>query len=98
MKISAREKALLEHYVLATITAAVAIYQTGNHNIKDIVWAALVGVIGPVIARINPKSLVNQTLPVTEKEAKPVAPVEAVAPVTPVVTPVIPPVVPTETK
>ena len=64
MKISAREKALFEHYIIATATAAVAIYQTGNHNLKHVVWAALVGVVGPVLARINPNSLLNKEVPV----------------------------------
>lgn len=64
MKISAREKALFEHYAIATLTAAIAIYQTGNHNLKQVLWAALVGVVGPVLARINPNSLVNKKVPV----------------------------------
>jgi hypothetical protein len=63
MKISSREKALIEHYIYATIAAAVGIYQTGNHNLKHVAWAALVGVLGPIVARINPKSLFNKTLP-----------------------------------
>ena len=45
-------------------TAAIAIYQTGNHNLKQVLWAALVGVVGPVLARINPNSLVNKKVPV----------------------------------
>ena len=56
MKISSREKALFEHYILATIASGVAIYQTGNHHLKAVAWAALVGVVGPLLARINPNS------------------------------------------
>ena len=77
MKISSREKALFEHYILATLASGVAIYQTGNHHLKDVAWAALVGVVGPLLARINPNSLVNKALPVVHT---PVVP--AVAPTT----------------
>jgi hypothetical protein len=75
MKISSREKALVEHYLYATIAAGVAIYQTGNHNLKHVAWAALVGVLGPVVARINPYSLFNKTLPPVDHKIVPSAPV-----------------------
>ena len=42
-------KAIVEHYIIATLVAAVAIWQTGNHNIKHVAWAALVGVLAPVV-------------------------------------------------
>jgi hypothetical protein len=51
--------ALIEHYLYAVAASAVAIYQGGNHDVKKVAWAAVVGVIGPVIAAINPKSLAN---------------------------------------
>ena len=50
---------LVEHYAYATLAAGLAIWQSGNHNIKEVAWAALIGVLGPVIAHFNPKSLVN---------------------------------------
>jgi len=59
MHLPQSEKALVEHYVYATAAAAVAIYQTGNHNLKHVLWAALVGVVGPVVARFNPRSTVT---------------------------------------
>ena len=40
---------LVEHYLYATAAAGVAIYQGGNHDIKKVAWAALVGVLGPVL-------------------------------------------------
>ena len=46
---TAKTKALVEHYVYATAAAGVAIWQTGNHDTKKVIWAALVGVIGPVL-------------------------------------------------
>ena len=49
MKITQSEKSLVEHYVYATAASAVAIWQTGNHNFKHVIWAALIGVIGPVL-------------------------------------------------
>lgn len=48
MKITDKTKVLVEHYLIAVGTAAVAIYQGGNHDIKKVAWAALVGVLGPV--------------------------------------------------
>ena len=44
-----KTKALVEHYFYATAAAAVAIWQTGNHDLKKVAWAALVGVLGPVL-------------------------------------------------
>jgi len=46
---NAKTKALFEHYVISTIVAAVAIWQGGNHHLKQVAWAALVGVFGPVL-------------------------------------------------
>ena len=45
---NAKTETLVEHYVIAVATAGVAIYQGGNHDIKKVAWAALVGVLGPV--------------------------------------------------
>jgi hypothetical protein len=56
---SKRVISLVEHYAYATFAAGLAIWQSGNHNIKEVAWAALIGVLGPVIAHFNPKSLVN---------------------------------------
>ena len=47
MKFNAK---LVEHYLVSLGVAAVAIWQTGNHNIKHVAWAALVAVLGPVAA------------------------------------------------
>ena len=41
-------KTIVEHYITSVGVAAVAIYQTGNHNIKHVAWGALVAVLGPV--------------------------------------------------
>ena len=46
---NAKTKAQVEHYAYAVIVAGVAIYQTGNHDIKKVAIAALVGVLGPVV-------------------------------------------------
>ena len=60
MKIDSKKLiSLAEHYAYATLAAGLAIWQSGNHNIKEVAWAALIGVLGPVIAHFNPKSLVN---------------------------------------
>jgi len=59
MKITNSEKALVEHYVYATAASAVAIWQTGNHSIKHVAWAAIIGVVGPLLAKFNPKGVVT---------------------------------------
>lgn len=61
MKITNSEKTLVEHYVYATVTAGVILWQRGgvaNHNLKHVAFAALYGVIGPVLAKINPRGIV----------------------------------------
>jgi hypothetical protein len=40
---------LAKHYVYALIVAGVAIYQTGNHDIKKVAYAALIAVGEPVV-------------------------------------------------
>jgi hypothetical protein len=60
MKLTNGHKALIEQYLLATVTAGIAIYQGGNHDFKKVIWSAVIGVFGPIIAKINPKSAVNK--------------------------------------
>jgi hypothetical protein len=45
MKISTK---ILEHYLAALLVAGVSIWQTGNHHLKSVAWAAIVAVLGPV--------------------------------------------------
>ena len=60
-KITPKEKALLEHYGYGIIAAGYGSYEYNRHiTIKDLVIAALVGgLLAPLLARVNPKSLVN---------------------------------------
>ena len=58
MKITQSERSLVEHYVYATVASAVAIWQTGNHSIKHVAWSALIGTVGPLLAKFNPKGVV----------------------------------------
>ena len=61
MRITNSEKTLVEHYVYSTIAAGVILWQRGgaaNHNLKHVAFAAIYGVIGPVLAKINPRSSV----------------------------------------
>ena len=51
-----KTKLLVEHYLYATAAAAIAIYQGGNHDVKKVAWAALVGVIGPVLKAVVDKA------------------------------------------
>ena len=55
MNLSPKNKALIEHYLYAVVASGVAIYQTGNHDIKKVAWAALVGVLGPVLKGVVDK-------------------------------------------
>ena len=60
IKISASQKALLEHYGYGIIAAGYATFQTGHRSVKEVVVGALVGgLLVPILAKINPKSLVN---------------------------------------
>lgn len=61
MRITNSEKTLVEHYIYTTVGAAVILWERGgsqNHNLKHVSYAAIYGVIGPVLAKINPRSLV----------------------------------------
>lgn len=60
IKITATQKALLEHYGYGVIAAGYATFQTGHRTAKEVVIGAFVGgLIVPILAKINPKSLVN---------------------------------------
>jgi hypothetical protein len=60
IKISASQKALLEHYGYGVIAAGYATFQTGHRSVKEVVVGAFVGgLLVPILAKINPKSLVN---------------------------------------
>jgi hypothetical protein len=41
-------KAIVEHYLIALGVSAIAIWQTGNHDLKKVAWAAAVAVLGPI--------------------------------------------------
>ena len=61
MRITNSEKTLVEHYVYSTVAAGVILWQRGgvaNHNLKHVAFAAIYGVIGPVLAKVNPRGLV----------------------------------------
>lgn len=47
---NAKTKVLVEHYLIAVVASAIAIYKTqpaGHHDFKGIAWSAVVGVFGP---------------------------------------------------
>jgi hypothetical protein len=60
MKITKSQRLLVEHYLYATVVSAVAIYQGGNHSFKKVAFAAVLGILGPVLAKINTKSVVSE--------------------------------------
>ena len=79
MHITQSEKSLVEHYVYATAAAAVAIWQTGNHSIKHVAFAAIVGVVGPLVAKFNPKGTVSELAKKEHLDAATTAALTAVA-------------------
>lgn len=57
--------ALAEHYLYGTAGTAVGIVGVtlktpGHHDYKSILWALAAGIVVPVIAKLNPNSLVNK--------------------------------------
>ena len=82
MRITNSEKALVEHYVYATATAAVILWQRGgaaNHNLKHVAFAAIYGVIGPVLARVNTRGIVSKLAKQEHLDAATTAALTAVA-------------------
>jgi len=78
IKITAKQKALIEHYGYGVLAAGYATYSFPGkiHTVKEIVIGGLVGgLVVPVLAKVNPKSLVNGI----SKETG--APVELVEPI-----------------
>jgi uncharacterized membrane protein YkvI len=60
--LSAKNKALIEHYAYGVLAAGYATYSFPGkiHTAKEIVIGGLVGgLFVPILAKINPKSLVN---------------------------------------
>jgi len=77
LKITAKEKALVEHYAYGIAAAAFAAHEIYPHaSLKDLAAKALVGgLLAPILARVNPKSLVNQIDAVTGAPATLTAPI-----------------------
>jgi hypothetical protein len=60
INISASNKALIEHYGYGVIAAGYATFQTGHRTVKEVIVGAFVGgLLVPILAKVNPKSLVN---------------------------------------
>jgi hypothetical protein len=78
IKISAKQKALIEHYGYGVLAAGYATYSFPGkvHTVKEIVIGGLVGgLLVPVLAKVNPKSLVNAISKETGAPAELVAPI-----------------------
>jgi len=77
VKITAKEKALIEHYFYGILSAGFAaheIYPTDSW--KNVAAKALIGgLVAPILARLNPKSLVNSIDNATGAPAAITAPV-----------------------
>lgn len=47
-------KAMIESYIRTAISAAVAVWMTGNHDWKALATAAASAVLGPLMRALNP--------------------------------------------
>jgi hypothetical protein len=76
LNLTLKEKSLIEHYGYGVIAAGYAAYQIKpNDAIKQLAIEALVGgLLVPILARLNPKSLVNT---ITKETGAPAPLVEA---------------------
>jgi len=79
--VTAKEKALAEHYVYGILAAGLAAHQLAPHDaLKVLAIKALVaGLVAPILARVNPKSLVNQIDAATGAPATLTAPIVTAA-------------------
>jgi hypothetical protein len=52
---NAKHKAILASYGRTFIAAVIAVYATGNQDLRSILIAGVAAVVGPAIRAINPK-------------------------------------------
>jgi hypothetical protein len=52
---NAKHKAILASYGRTFIAAVIAVYSTGNQDLRSILIAGVAAVVGPAIRAINPK-------------------------------------------
>jgi hypothetical protein len=78
-KFTRSEEVLIEHYVYTTATAAVVLWHEGHHNIHTVLWAALLGVIAPVVAKLNPRGSVAKLAKEEHLSASTTAAIQTVA-------------------
>lgn len=55
MKLNAKNKAMLESYARTAISAGLAVWMTGNHDVKAMATAAVSALAGPLMRWLNPK-------------------------------------------
>ena len=55
MKLTKKQKAALASYVRSVLSAVLAVAATGNHNVDDLVKAACVAALPPLLRWANPK-------------------------------------------
>lgn len=57
-KFTRSEEVLVEHYAYTAATAAVVLWHEGHHNVHTVLWAAVIGTIAPIVAKLNPRGAV----------------------------------------
>jgi len=65
MKLSAKSKVFIEHYIYGLALAVVVnvaktVSTKGAHNYSTIAWSVVEGVLMPILIKANPKSLYNK--------------------------------------
>ena len=80
-KISKSEAAYIEHYFYGILAAGLAAHEIAPHDsLKVVAGKAVVGgLLAPILARVNPKSLFNQIDEVTGAPATLTAPIVTAA-------------------
>jgi len=70
MKLSAKTKVIIEHYLYGLFIAVVAnvvktLTTKGAHNYTTVFWSVVEGVLLPIVIKANPKSLYNKVAKTT---------------------------------
>lgn len=52
-KVTKKEITAVEAYVITFAASVVSLFIGGNHDVKNVLWSALVGVFGPVWVKVK---------------------------------------------
>ena len=52
-KVTQKEVSAVEAYGIVFVTSVGSLYTGGNHNIKNVLWSALIAVVGPIYTKVK---------------------------------------------